>query len=90
MSDQPFYTPNHTPTPLRQPQPGVRMFAFRRGHDRFLCDLRDDGPHGVDARFLQNEDLLYTRHFATRALAVRWAEAERKAIEREALPPGTV
>ena len=48
MSDQPFYTPNHTPTLLRQPQPGVRMFAFRRGHDRFLCDLRDDGTRAAE------------------------------------------
>ena len=81
MSDDP-YTPNRPPTPPWQPQTGERLFEFLRGHDRFLCDLRDDGPDGVEVRFFQNEDLLFTRRFATRALAVQWAEEERKAIEQ--------
>jgi len=64
-----------------QSQTGERLFEFLRGRDRFLCDLRDHGPDGVEARFFQNENLLVTRRFDTRALAVQWAEHERKAIE---------
>ena len=46
--------------------------------------------HGVEAQFYQNEELLIGRRFdrrmdptrPPRALAVQWAEEERKAIER--------
>jgi hypothetical protein len=66
MTDDPFCTPNCTPPR----QPSERLFEFRRRHDRFRCGLRDDGAHGVEARFFQNEELLYSRRFDTRARGV--------------------
>ena len=40
--------------PARQPQPGEPLFEFLRGHDGFLCELRDHGPYGVErAQFFQ-------------------------------------
>jgi hypothetical protein len=82
MSDDPDTPPNRPRAPSWQPQTGERLFEFVRGRDRFRCELLDDGPNSVEARFFQNEDLLFTRRFATRALAVQWAEHERKAIEK--------
>jgi hypothetical protein len=82
MSDEPFYAPNRRPDPPRQPQPGERLFEFLRGHDRFLCELRDRGPYGVEAQFYQNEEFRSSQQFETRALAVAWAEGERTAIEQ--------
>jgi len=41
---------------------------------RFLCELRDDGPSGVEPQFLQNKELLYSRRFGARTLVVRWGE----------------
>jgi hypothetical protein len=43
MSDEPFYTPNRPPAPPRTPKPGELLFEFLHGHDRILCELRDDG-----------------------------------------------
>lgn len=75
--------------PPRQPKPGERLFVFRHGHYRFLCELRDHGDFGVEAAFYQNETFLISRTFhqrmdparPPRALAIAWAEEERKAIE---------
>jgi hypothetical protein len=77
-----FHAPNRKPAVLRQSHPRERLFEFLRGHDCFLCELRDDGPHGVTAQFFEYEELLCSRRFGTRALAVQWAEHERKAIEK--------
>lgn len=73
---------NAPTAPLRQPAPGEKLFEFLRGHDRFLCELRDHGPHGIEAQFLQNEEFLFSRRFETREFAVRWAEQERLALTR--------
>jgi hypothetical protein len=83
MADEPFYAPNRPPAPPRQPQPGERLFEFKRGHDRFLCELRDHGAYGIEAQFFQNEEFLWGRRFDTRELAVQWAELEQQAIEKE-------
>jgi hypothetical protein len=67
------------------------LFEFQRGHDRFLCELRDHGePYGVEARFFENGEFLCSRRFdwsmtltqTPRELAVQWAEQERIAIEK--------
>jgi hypothetical protein len=47
---------------------------------RWLCELRDHGAYGTEAQFWEHEEFRYSRRFDTRALAVQWAEAERKAI----------
>ena len=93
MTDPDWYKPHRPPTPPRQAQRGEKLFEFLRGHDRFLCELRDHGePYGVEAQFWQNEEFLYGRRFdrrmdptrTPRELAVQWAEEERKAIEKAA------
>jgi hypothetical protein len=81
-----FYLPNRPP---RQPKPGEWLFAFLRGHDPFLCELRHHGAYGIEAQFWKNEEFLIGRRFdpaldatrTSRELAVQWATAERKAIE---------
>jgi hypothetical protein len=39
-------------------KPGEPLFEFLRGHDRFLCELRDHATYGVEAQFYQNEEVL--------------------------------
>ena len=60
-----------------------RLFEFLSGYERFVCELRDHGEAGVEAMLYQDEELLVSRRFATRELAVRWADAERKTIVEE-------
>jgi hypothetical protein len=82
-----FYNASKPAPP--QPQPGEFLFEFLHGHDRFLCELRDHGEYGIEAAFVQNGELLVSRTFrqaddptrAPRALAIQWAEAERRALE---------
>ena len=79
----PINFPGSVPQPP-QSTPGEPLFEFiiERDHARWLCELRDLGPHyGVEVQFFQNEEFRYRRRFKTRALAVQWAEEERKAIE---------
>jgi hypothetical protein len=45
-----------------------------------VCELRDHGAYGVEAQFFQNGEFSRGRRFDTRALAVQWAEEERKAL----------
>lgn len=92
MSDeQPFYAPDLKPAPPRQPQPGELLFEFLVGHNRWLCELRDHGQYGVEAQFWKNEEFTFSRRFddrldrtrPPRALAIAWAEEERRALERD-------
>lgn len=86
--DRPFYASNPAPMTPRQAKAGERLFAFLRGHDRILCELYDLGVYGIDVRFSINEEFSHSRRFdprldrtrSPRALAVQWAEEERKAI----------
>jgi hypothetical protein len=64
MANEPYYAPNRAPAPLRQAQPGEVLFEFLRGHDRFVCELRDHGAHGVEAQFFLNEELFTSRRRA--------------------------
>ena len=77
-----FYTPNRPPAPPRLRQPGERLFEFLHGHDRYPVELRDHGAYGVEAQFWQNEEFSYSQRFETRALAIQWAEEERKFLVR--------
>jgi hypothetical protein len=63
-----FHAPNRKPAVLRQSHPRERLFEFLRGHDRFLCELRDDGPHGVTAQFLEYEDSYYLNNSTNRSM----------------------
>jgi hypothetical protein len=71
-----------------QPPPQIvgrreRLFEFLSGYERFVCELRDHGGPGVEAIFYQDEEFLISRFFATRELAIKWADQERKAIVEE-------
>jgi hypothetical protein len=70
-----------TRRPNREATPTERLFAFNREQDRFTCELRKVGRWGVEARFLRNQQFLYSRRHKTRELAIAWAEDERKALE---------
>lgn len=83
MAEEPFYLPNRKPEPPRQPQPGEKLFEFLVGNDRYIVELRDHGQWGVDAQFYRNEEFCYSRRMDNRALAVLWAEAIRKGLEKE-------
>ena len=92
MGDEPFYAPNRTPDPPRQPKPGEKLFEFyrERDHSRWLCELRDHGAYGVEAQFFQNDEFFFGRRFdermdptrPPRTLAITWAIEERAAIEK--------
>ena len=86
MADQPlWYQPNAPQAPPRQPKPGEHLFDFVRGSDAapMARELRFHGEsYGWEAQFLERGELLVSRGgFSLRALAVRWAEDERKAME---------
>lgn len=70
--------------PPRQPKPGQALFEFVRKSDGAIisCELRFHGESfGWEAQFFERGDLVYSRGgFVLRALAVQWAEEERKAL----------
>jgi hypothetical protein len=82
VANEPFYAPNAKPLPPRVARPGEPLFSFMRDHDRFACELRYHGEWGVEAQFLNNEELLIGRRFDLREQAVRWAEETRTALEK--------
>ena len=85
--DKPFYASNHR-APPRQPQPGEFLWSFRNADRRQIdVELRDHGPYGVEAQFFCDREFLYSRRFDTRALAVQWAEEERKVLQTDQLNP---
>lgn len=80
-----LWNAKRAPAPVSRP--GEELFEFLRGHDRFLCELRDHGKWGIEAQFFQNEEFLYSRRFddvglglTPRELAIQWAESERTAL----------
>jgi hypothetical protein len=83
---KPFYVPNAPAAPPRRSKPGELLFEFVRASDRtpISCELRFNGEsYGWEAQFLERGELWYAHGaFVTRALAVQWAEEERKAMER--------
>jgi hypothetical protein len=82
--EEAFYSPNHRPpAPRTKPRPGELLFEFVResDHAHFRCELRYRGEYGVEAQFFKGDWLLVARLFATKGLAVQWAELERRHIE---------
>lgn len=72
--------------PARQPRPGEPLFTFVRASDRapMSCELRFHGESfGWEAPFFIRGEFFASRGaFVTKAQAMRWAEEERKAMER--------
>jgi hypothetical protein len=76
----------------RQLQPGELLFEFcvERTKKLYRVELRDHGEFGVEAQFLDPVDIRIARTFhqymdltrSPRAMAIQWAEEERKAIEQ--------
>jgi len=73
--------------PPHKPRPAERMFEFTRASDgrRMVVDmLFHSDSYGWEARIVEADGgwLSHSRgRFATRALAVQWAEQERIALE---------
>jgi hypothetical protein len=75
-----WYSRNYKPPAARPQQPGELLFEFARASDRshFRCELRVHDQHDFEAVFFQAGELRIAYTFPTRALAVQWAEKERK------------
>jgi hypothetical protein len=87
MSDEkPFYAPDRGPQPPRQPKPGEKLFEFIRASDRapMSCELRFHGEsYGWEVQFFERGEFFGgSGAFLTKALAIQFAEQERKAFER--------
>jgi hypothetical protein len=69
--DQDALLAGHRSTPApRQPKPRECVFEFvRADHVRWRCELVDDGPYGIDAQILRNEEFSYSCRFPNRAFA---------------------
>jgi len=72
----PPFLPKPTPTP-------ETLFTFERRGRTITCELRYS-EYGIEAVFLEDGFLFYSHLFATKTLAVLWAEGERAAVERGA------
>jgi hypothetical protein len=86
MRNEPFYSPNYkSPAPSQERLKGEVLFEFFRASDRapMSCELRFHGEsYGWEAVFLERGELFASHGgFGTKAQAVQWAEAERKAME---------
>jgi hypothetical protein len=55
------------------------LFSISRNGRQIECELRDFGQRGVEAHFLSDREPFYSQRLATHALALQWAEAERRA-----------
>jgi hypothetical protein len=84
VSDGPFSSSKAQPAPAHKAKPGELLFTFFRASDgaAMSCILRPGVEFGVEALILERGELLCSRRFDTRALAVQWAEDERKALRR--------
>ena len=87
MSEEPFYSPNHKPpAPSHERRKGEVLFEFVRPRNGapMSGELRFNGEsYGWEALFLERGELFVSHGgFSTKAEALQWAEAERKAIEK--------
>ena len=76
-----------------QPQrpPGELLFEFYHelNHSRWRCELRDQGKRGIEAQFLQDDQVVIANTFhpridptrTPREMAIAWAEQIRLVIE---------
>ena len=82
VSDDPCFVPGGPRIAPRQPHAGEVLWACRRDHVTWSCELRYHGEFGVEAQILREGELVIGRRFDMQAQAVRWAEEERTALER--------
>ena len=83
--DTPFYAPNRKPVPQRHYRPQLieRLWDVGADHVTWSCDLRFHGEsYGWEAMILRDDELVIARRFALKAVATRWANAQRADIEK--------
>jgi hypothetical protein len=82
----PFYSPIRLQPAPWPSKPGQLLFEFVRAADRapMSCVLRFHGEsYGWEVQFFERSETCGGRlAFSTRTSAIRWAEAERDALER--------
>src|SRR5262249_22318978 len=86
--DQAWDAPNRPRPAPRQPKPGELLFEFHvpATHTFWRVELRDHGPYGVEAQFLDPIEVRLARTFrqdmdptrSPRELAIAWAIEERR------------
>ena len=60
------------------------LWSLQRDGRRAACQLRDRGEQiGVEVQFLRDGDCVHSRSFKTRALALLFAEQQRRVFERD-------
>jgi hypothetical protein len=75
----PFYRHNHGAATRWQSTPGKPIWSLRHDHVTWSCEFRFHGEsYGWEAQIVRESELVIGRRFDTRALAVQWAEEERK------------
>jgi hypothetical protein len=73
-----------------QPRRDEPLWALQRDGRRMACQLRDRGTQiGVEAQFLRDGECAHSRSFKTRALALLFAEQQRRVFERDDWTPDT-
>jgi hypothetical protein len=77
MTDEPF----HSPSPSSVPRPGQHLWSLRKEGVTWEAELRYHREYGVEAQILRQGELVIGRRFDTRALAVQWADNERRALD---------
>jgi hypothetical protein len=78
VSDEPFYSPNRTPMPPRQPKPGEHVWSLCKPGRRIDCELRFHGEsYGWECQFLEDSALRYGQRFVLHEHALEEAEAQR-------------
>jgi hypothetical protein len=82
MSDNPMHA-GYRPKVRLPRRPGELLFSFRdHKHRQMDCELVNHDQWGIEAMFLIDRELLISRRFDTRELAIQWAKQERPLIEK--------
>ena len=72
------------------PEATELLFSISRNGRQIECELRDFGERGVEVHFLSDREPFYNQRLASYALALQWAETERRGwgwmTEAEAAP----
>jgi hypothetical protein len=58
--------------------PDELLWKLEKNHGTWSCELWDHGARGVEVRILRNGRWVIGCQFDTKALAVQWAELERR------------
>jgi hypothetical protein len=62
---------------------GELLWEIQKQRHTFRCELHDDAQRGMETRIVRDGKVLIRQQFEIRGLAGRWAEEERKALEKK-------